>query len=63
MICEIGMPYDQPEACRQLIAKMMETPVEGIFYREPEAPAGYNGGYNLGCFDNGAPTSALDAFK
>lgn len=63
MICEIGMPYDQPEACRQLIARMMETPVEGIFYWEPEAPAGYNGGYNLGCFDNGAPTPALDAFK
>lgn len=63
MICEIGMPYDQAEACRQLIEKMMTADVEGIFYWEPEAPNGYNGGYNMGCFDNGAPTSALDAFK
>lgn len=63
MICEIGMPYDQAELCRQLIAKMMKTDVEGIFYWEPEAPGGYNDGYNLGCFDNGAPTVALDAFK
>lgn len=63
MICEIGMPYDQAEACNQLIAKMMNTDVEGIFYWEPQAPAGYNDGYQLGCFDNDAPTSALDAFK
>lgn len=63
MICEIGMPYDQAEACQQLIAKMINTDVEGIFYWEPQAPAGYNDGYNLGCFDNDAPTSALDAFK
>lgn len=63
MICEIGMPYDQAETCKQLIAKMMNTDVEGIFYWEPQAPNGYNGGYNLGCFDNDAPTVALDAFK
>ena len=30
---------------------------------EPQAPNGYNDGYNLGCFDNNAPTIALDAFK
>ncbi len=63
MICEIGMPYDQGELCKQLIQKMMATDVEGIFYWEPQAPNGYNGGYNLGCFDNDAPTVALDAFK
>lgn len=63
MICEIGMPYDQGEICRELISKMMTTPVEGIFYWEPEAPCGYNDGYTLGCFDNDAPTVALDAFK
>ncbi len=63
MICEIGMPYDQGELCRQLISKMMTTDVEGIFYWEPQAPAGYNDGYTLGCFDNDAPTTALDAFK
>ncbi len=63
MICEIGMPYDQAETCNQLISKMMGTDVEGILYWEPEAPAGYNDGYQLGCFENGAPTVALDAFK
>lgn len=63
MICEIGMPYDQGEICKQLIAKMMNTEVEGIFYWEPQAPNGYNNGYTLGCFDNDAPTVALDAFK
>ena len=63
MICEIGMPYDHAEECRQLISKMMGAGVEGIFYWEPQAPAGFNGGYNMGCFDNGAPTEALDAFK
>lgn len=63
MICEIGMAYDQGELCKQLITKMMNTDVEGIFYWEPEAPNGYNGGYNLGCFENDAPTVALDAFK
>lgn len=62
MICEIGMPYDQAEDCRDLIARMMTTEVEGIFYWEPQAPAGYNDGYQLGCFDNDAPTVALDAF-
>lgn len=63
MICEIGMPYDQGELCKQLISQMMSTDVEGIFYWEPQAPNGYNDGYNLGCFDNDAPTVALDAFK
>lgn len=63
MICEIGMPYTQGEDCRELIEMMMRTPVEGIFYWEPQAPAGYNGGYTMGCFDNDAPTVALDAFK
>lgn len=63
MICEIGMPYDQAETCKDLIFKMMNTDVEGIFYWEPQAPAGYNDGYTLGCFDNDSPTVALDPFK
>ena len=62
MICEIGMPYNEGDSCKALIEKMMQADVEGIFYWEPEAPAGYNGGYTLGCFDNDAPTVALDAF-
>ncbi len=63
MLCEIGMPYTEGEACRDLIELMMTGPFKGIFYWEPEAPGGYNDGYNLGCFENGAPTVALDPFK
>lgn len=63
MICEIGMPYNHAEECNELISRMMSTEVEGIFYWEPEAPAGYNDGYNLGCFENDSPTIALDPFK
>lgn len=63
MMCEIGMPYNQAEACRELIELMMTAPLEGIFYWEPQAPGGFNDGYNMGCFDNGAPTVALDPFK
>ena len=63
MICEIGEHWSKAEDCRDMIAKMMTADVEGIFYWEPEAEAGYNGGYQLGCFENDAPTVALDAFK
>lgn len=62
MICEIGAPYNEPEQTKALIAKALTANVEGVFYWEPEAPGGYNGGYQLGCFDNDSPTIALDAF-
>ena len=62
MICEIGAPWDEAEEAKATIAKALTANVEGVFYWEPEAPGGYNGGYQLGCFDNGAPTIALDAF-
>jgi arabinogalactan endo-1,4-beta-galactosidase len=64
MICEIGMNYDAAEECRDCIRTLMagSEHLEGIFYWEPEAPAGYNGGYNKGCFDNSQPTVALDGF-
>lgn len=67
MICEIGLDYREAETCKTMIASLMsqvkDIDVKGIFYWEPEAPAGYNGGYNKGCFENGAPTVALDPFK
>ena len=67
MVCEIGMDYDRAEECRDCIASIIEKGkasghLEGIFYWEPEAPAGYNGGYRKGCFDGGTPTVALDVF-
>lgn len=67
MICEIGMDYREAETCKEMIsdviARIANLDVKGIFYWEPEAPAGYNDGYNKGCFENGKPTVALDAFK
>ena len=45
MLCEIGMPWDQAENCKALISEMMTADVEGVFYWEPQAPSGYNGGY------------------
>ncbi len=70
MICEIGMAYDQPAICKQFISSLRsksETATngkcKGIFYWEPESTPESNGGYNKGCFMNGMPTEALDAFK
>lgn len=67
MVCEIGMDYDDAAECRDCIASLISKGkatghLEGVFYWEPEAPAGYNDGYNKGCFNNGAPTVALDGF-
>ena len=69
MICEIGMDYQEGAACKAMISKIMQefgttgAILGGIFYWEPQAPAGYNGGYGKGCFVDGAPTQALDPFK
>ena len=62
IICEIGMPYDKGDLCKKLIEKMMGQDIEGIFYWEPQAPAGYNDGYNMGCFQDGTPNEALQPF-
>ena len=69
MICEIGMTWSEAETCKSMISKIMSEfgtsgeVLGGIFYWEPEAPAGYNGGYDKGCFTGGTPTAALDPFK
>lgn len=68
MICEVGMPYDQAEICRAFLKRLLDygmtnSNLLGIFYWEPQAPPGYNGGYNKGCFVDGTPTQALDPFK
>ena len=68
MVVEFGMDYDQAEACKSALTKLMTEGtatghLKGVFYWEPEAPNGYNGGYKKGCFDGGKPTVALDAFK
>lgn len=70
MICEVGMSWDQPAACKSFISDLV-TKVKsvangkglGVFYWEPQS---YNNwkGYTLGSFDNsGKPTAALEAFQ
>lgn len=69
MICEVGMSWDQANACKSfiadIIAKTKALPGNkglGVFYWEPEAHNNWVG-YTLGAFDNsGKPTEALDAF-
>ncbi len=68
IICEVGMPWDQPDACYEFLSYMLDEAqqsgcCDGLFYWEPEAPAGYGGGYTLGAFSDGRPTRALDAFS
>ncbi len=68
MVVEFGMDYDQADACKSAITKLLTDGtatghLAGIFYWEPEAPNNYNGGYRKGCFDGGKPTVALEAFK
>ena len=70
MIAEVGMPVNQPNACKQFISDLISKTRSlsgnkglGVFYWEPQC---YNGwqGYQLGAFDdNGRPTAAMDAFK
>ena len=67
MICEVGMPWDDPQTAKEMLTYLMTNAkatgrCDGIFYWEPEAPAGYNGGYGLGAFADGKPTAALDPF-
>ena len=70
MICEVGMSWDQPDACNafltDLINKTRSLPGgKGlvVFYLEPECNVNWNR-YPLGAFDNsGKPTRALNAFK
>lgn len=70
MITEIGMDYNQASIANSFISSI-KTKVRnisggkglGVFYWEPEATPGYNGGYNKGAWDsNGKPTIALDGF-
>lgn len=67
MICEVGMEYDDPDTAYSQLTELITGAKAsghclGVFYWEPEAPAGYNNGYTMGAFDNGRPTHALDAF-
>lgn len=69
MICEAGMPVNEPAICRQFLTNLIQQVRTlpnhqgiGVFYWEPEC---YNNwqGYGLGAFDStGKPTDAMNAF-
>lgn len=69
MICEIGMPWDEPETCYEFISDLISKTKAvanekclGIFYWEPQSYGSWNG-YTLGAFDSsGKPTAAMNAF-
>lgn len=70
MISEIGMDYNQPAAAKSFITDI-KTKVRnlpggkglGVFYWEPQATPGYNGGYNKGAWQSDMkPTIALEGF-
>lgn len=70
LIVETGVNINNPEEgynflSRLIHAAMYETDgrCTGVFYWEPEAPHSYNGGYDLGAFENFRPTKIMDAFK
>lgn len=69
MLVEVGMPWDQPAACRSFLADIISKTKSltankglGVLYWEPECYSWQ--GYTLGCFDlNGRPTTAMNAFR
>lgn len=68
ILCEVGMPCSLPqmskEALQYILTETQKTEAcQGVFYWEPQAPDGYNGGYGLGAFKDGKPTTALDPFR
>ena len=64
MICEIGMPYDQGRNLQGAHHYDDGGPMsKACSTGNPRLPGGYNDGYNMGCFDNGAPTVALTHSK
>ena len=68
MICETGMPVHEPVMARTALEYLIDEAYKiescmGVFYWEPEAPKGYNGGYEMGAFADGKPTIALDPVR
>lgn len=74
MLVEVGVPVGQPEESYKTLKKVLDLSKNsadghclGVFYWEPDAYAGYNGGYSLGASTKVGTkvklTKAMDAFK
>lgn len=69
MIVETGVNINDPESGYEFLSRLIKAAMDdtdghctGVFYWEPEAPHSYNGGYDLGAFENFRPTKIMDAF-
>lgn len=69
MIVETGVNINNPEEGYSFLSRLINAAMTqtdghctGVFYWEPEAPHSYNGGYDLGAFENFRPTKIMDAF-
>ena len=74
IITEVGVKVSQPEEGYRLLKRTIDLSREqtdghclGIFYWEPEAAMGYNGGYDMGAFERdeqgrNRPTKIMRAF-
>ncbi|MEJ8306966.1 glycosyl hydrolase 53 family protein [Saccharibacillus sacchari] len=70
IVSEIGLEYNQAATTKSFISDIKQKirniangRGKGVFYWEPEAPPGYNGGYNKGAWGtDGKPTQALEGF-
>ncbi|MCH5247818.1 MAG: glycosyl hydrolase 53 family protein [Muribaculaceae bacterium] len=69
IIVETGVNVNHPEEGYEFLSRLIKAAMNetngnctGVFYWEPEAPHSYNGGYDLGAFENFRPTKIMDAF-
>lgn len=76
MICEFGMPVSEPQISKEALQYLLDKTTamkecRGVFYWEPQTdgvwkPASYTSlgwnAYNMGAFQNGRPTAALEPF-
>lgn len=68
-IVETGVNINRPEEGYEFLSRLIKAAInntegrcKGVFYWEPEAPNPYNGGYDLGAFENFRPSKIMDAF-
>ena len=74
IITEVGVKVTDPEGGKRILSSVIQGAKKdteghclGVFYWEPEAAVGYNGGYDMGAFVSDGkvnkPTIIMDAFK
>lgn len=69
IIVETGVNINNPDEGYEFLSRLIKAAIDdthgnctGVFYWEPQAPHSYNGGYDLGAFENFRPTRIMNAF-